>query len=99
MRRDADLAVVAAAARRGRRGARNSKTRVGGRWRGRLECAEFSPCQFRAGRLFGRTGQQSGGALLEGDDLWRLDRAAEGNPRSSSSGGRHDGGDGARDSA
>src|ERR1700730_5817333 len=75
------------------------KPRLGGRRRGRLKCAEFSPCQFRAGSLFGRTGQQSGGALLEGDDLWRLDRAAEGNPRSSSSGGRHDGGDGARDSA
>jgi hypothetical protein len=70
--------------RRSRRGAGDSQTGFGGRWRGRLECAEFSAGRFRAGRHVRRTAGEPGGALLEGDDLGRLDRTAEGDPRSRS---------------
>ena len=55
----------------------------------RLECAQFAAGRFRAGRFFGRTAEQSGGALLEGDDQRRLDRTAQGDPRSSAGGDRH----------
>ena len=82
MRRDADIADLAAAARRGCRRARHSQAVAGGRRPARLERAEFTAGGFRAGRLFRRADQQSGGALLEGDDQWRLDRAAQGDPRS-----------------
>ena len=58
------------------------KPSLGGRRPARLECAEFAARRFRAGRLFRRAGQQSGGALLEGDDIRRLDRASESDPRS-----------------
>ena len=40
--------------------------------------------RFRAGRHVRRTAGEPGGALLEGDDLRRLDRTAEGDPRSRS---------------
>ena len=83
MRRDADVADLAVAARRGRRGAGDSQAFAGGRRPAGLECAEFAAGRFRAGGFFGRTDRQPGGALLEGDDLRRLDRAAEGDPRSS----------------
>ena len=96
VRSDADVAVLAAAARRSRRGARHSQAVAGGRRRGRLECAEFAAGGFRAGRLFGRTARQAGGALLESHDQRRLDRAAEGDPRSSAGGDRHRGATAAR---
>ena len=89
MRRDADVADLAAAARRGRRRARYPQAVAGGRRPARLECAEFAARRFRAGRRFRRAGQQSGGALLEGDDQRRLDRAAESDPRSPAGGGRY----------
>src|ERR1700732_3937354 len=46
VRRDAALAVVAAAARRGRRGARNSKTRVGGRCEADWNAPNSVPAHF-----------------------------------------------------
>ena len=46
--------VLAAAARRSRRGARHSQARAGGRRRGRLECAEFGAGELHAGRRFRR---------------------------------------------
>ena len=82
MRRDADVADLAAAARRGGRRARHSQAVAGGRWPAGLERAEFAAGRFRARRRVGRTHQQPGGALLEGDDQRRLDRAAKGDPRS-----------------
>src|SRR6266851_3071970 len=94
--RDADLAVLAAAARRSCRGARDSQTRLGGRRRSRLERAQFAARRFRAGRFFRRTAEQPRGALLEGDDVRRLDRTAQGNPRSRARGGRDGGGTDAR---
>ena len=82
MRRDADVADLAAAARRGRRRARHSQTVAGGRRRSRLERAEFAAGRFRAGRLFRRTAEQSGGALLEGDLQRRIHGPAESDRRS-----------------
>ena len=55
MRRDADVADLAVAARRGRRRARHPQAVAGGRRPARLECAEFTAGRFRAGRRFGRT--------------------------------------------
>ena len=86
VRCDTDVADLAAAARRGRRGAGYPQAFTGGRRPARLECAQFAARQFRAGRLFGRTLEQPGGALLESHDQRRLDRTAEGNPRSSAGG-------------
>ena len=54
------------------------------------------PADFVAGRRFGRAGGKSGGALLEGDDQRRLDRAAKSDPRSQARGGRHRRGSAAR---
>ena len=56
MRRDADIADLAAAARRGRRGARHPQAVAGGRRPARLECAEFAARRFRARRRVRRTG-------------------------------------------
>ena len=99
MRRDADIADLAAAAWRGRRRARHPQTVTGGRRPARLERAEFAAGRFRAGRLFGRTCEQSGGALLEGDDQRRLDRPAESDPRSQARRGRYRRTGGARHAA
>ena len=85
---DTDLADLAVAARRGRRRARNSQAFARGRRPARLECAQFGAGQFHAGRFFGRTFDEPGRALLEGDDQRRLDRTAEGDPRSPARGDR-----------
>ena len=47
------------------------------------------PADFVPGRLVRRTDGQSGGALLEGHDQRRLDRAAESDPRSPARGDRY----------
>ena len=89
MRRDADVADLAVAARRGCRRARYPQAVARGRRPAGLERAEFAAGRFRARRRVGRTAEQSGGALLEGDDQRRLDRAAEGDPRSQARRGRY----------
>ncbi len=58
------------------------QTLAGGRRRGRLECAELAAGEFRAGGIFRGAARCAGRALLEGDDERRLDRTAEGDPRS-----------------
>ena len=89
MRRDADVADLAAAARRGRRRARYPQAVAGGRRPARLERAQFAAGRFRAGGRVRRTAEQSGGALLEGHDQRRLDRSAESDPRSPAGGDRY----------
>ena len=90
MRRDADVADLAAAARRGCRRARHSEAR---RWWSaarptgtrRIRCRpDFVPEGFSDEPI-----DQPGGAVLEGDDQRRLDRAAEGDPRSPARRDRH----------
>ncbi len=83
MRRDADVADLAGcrAARPPRCSTFSSRRLVvGGQpdW----NAPNSLPADFVPDGLSGRTGRQSGGALLEGDDQRRLDRAAEGDPRS-----------------
>jgi hypothetical protein len=91
MRGDADLAVMAAAARRSRCRTRYPEAGAGGRRRGRLERAEPPACGFRAGGILGRTADAAGGALLERHDQRWLDRPAESDPRSPAGGDRHRG--------
>ena len=90
-RRDADLAVAGACPAAKPRRCSTSSSPLWWSAASRLECARSVPAGFRAGRRFGRAARPPDGAVLEGDDQRRLDRPAEGHPRSSAGGDRHRG--------